>query len=881
MTQPNLEPGKARQALKQVLARLEVLPAPGAVAGRILTLALERDLDLRELARLIESEPSLALRVLKMAGSAAQTGAVARSGGVRTIDQALVVLGLQAVRGVAFSVAVRETLYAGLGQGEEAIRDLWRHSLAAACAAQLAAETAAPALAGAAFAAALVHDCGKLLMLSALPAEYPEILDEARRSGRELADLERAALGLDHTQAGKWLADKWSLPRGVAEAIWLHHLPPAAIQVAAEEPQLVLLAALGDAAARQVMVDRPAPGLDQTLAECAGALGLSGEAPAALLARVRAGLGARYAERAEVFDLESDPAAFYFAALQRANLRLADMSQASSAQSEALMRINRVLDTVSSFGPGLAAARDPEQVLAVLAEALGRGLGVQGVAVLGGAAAGRPAARASQAPTRPLDPEGNPAGLDPALAAVLADWAGGGPGLHSELSLSGGVCRAALRGAESALGEMAWLTGEAEPLPQELIGYRQLAKLAASALARIELVDRCQERAERLASAMRDIGAMNVKLMQSERLAAVGQLAAGAAHEINNPLAIVYARVQLMERREEDPKNKKGLRQIREQIERISSILTSLLDFARPAPPRFEAVDVNAVIERTLALISGGLAKRGIGVERRLAPGLPAIQADSRQLEQLFLNLFINAEHAMGSGGTLTLSTSAEPGGWVRASVRDTGAGIPPEHLARIFDPFFTTKEEGKGTGLGLSISYGIVSGHGGEIKAESEPGRFTEISVRLPADRSLAPAPPAAGTGDGKAPAAGRAERAVLVVDDEPHIRDILREALKAEGFAVATAENGEEALALLENRAFTLILLDIRMPRRDGLSFLRQARSRGRAEPVLVLTGMAGQDEVDEALALGAAGCVRKPFRIEELMARVRTLASGRDGP
>jgi signal transduction histidine kinase len=232
---------------------------------------------------------------------------------------------------------------------------------------------------------------------------------------------------------------------------------------------------------------------------------------------------------------------------------------------------------------------------------------------------------------------------------------------------------------------------------------------------------------------------MNVKLLQAERLAAVGQLAAGAAHEINNPLSIIYARAQLLEQKEDDPGRKKSLRQMLDQMERITAILTSLMDFARPARPAFAATDLAAVVERSLDLVAGGLERQGIELDLEVAPDLPLIRGDARQLEQVFLNLLINSEHAMEeSGGRLAVRLSrADAQGFAQVVLADTGCGIAPENLPRIFDPFFTTKEEGRGTGLGLSTSYGIIQGHSGEIRVASEPDRGTEVTILLP----LAPA--------------------------------------------------------------------------------------------------------------------------------------------
>jgi len=414
------------------------------------------------------------------------------------------------------------------------------------------------------------------------------------------------------------------------------------------------------------------------------------------------------------------------------------------------------------------------------------------------------------------------------------------------------------------------------PDPERDRALRLLADMAAQAVSRLSLLESCRDRAERLATALRSMQAVNLKLLQAERLAAVGQLAAGAAHEINNPLAIVYARTQLLELKESEPAKKKVFRQMLEQIERITHILTNLMDFARPASLRVEEVAPAVVLEKTLALVRSGLDKLGIDVDMDVAAGLPTIKADARQLEQVFLNLLINAEHAMeATGGRLSLTAAYDAGrDAVVIGVADTGVGIAPENLERIFDPFFTTKEEGKGTGLGLSTAYGIVTKHMGDIKVHSVLGAGARITVTLP--RDPAGAASGAGTFDQQAdePASGPS---VLVVDDEKHIRDILRESLESRGYSVVCAKNGDEGLALLGQRRFSLMILDVRMPVLGGLELLREAKGiAGFSTPVLVLTGMASPEEIDQAMALGAAACVRKPFQIESLLAEVARLAA-----
>jgi PAS domain S-box-containing protein len=225
---------------------------------------------------------------------------------------------------------------------------------------------------------------------------------------------------------------------------------------------------------------------------------------------------------------------------------------------------------------------------------------------------------------------------------------------------------------------------------------------------------------------------------QAEKLAALGTLAAGLAHELNNPIGIMSSRVELM-LLDADAQPLPGvvredLQVLHRNVQRVARIAQGLLSFARPSPGEQGPVDVNQVVEDTLLLVEKDLVKHGIALRRRLAPGLPPVRGDANGLQQVVLNLLTNARDALGRGGEVVLETSTVPErpGALRLLVRDNGPGIPPDVLPRIFDPFFTTK--GHGTGLGLSISHGIVRDHGGTLDVESAPGRGTTFVLTFPA---------------------------------------------------------------------------------------------------------------------------------------------------
>jgi two-component system, NtrC family, sensor kinase len=229
---------------------------------------------------------------------------------------------------------------------------------------------------------------------------------------------------------------------------------------------------------------------------------------------------------------------------------------------------------------------------------------------------------------------------------------------------------------------------------------------------------------------------MEDQLIQTEKLTSLGLLAAGVAHEVNTPLAVISNYTQMLARQmpPDDPRQK-TIDKIVKQTFRASEIVNNLLNFSRTGGAEWKHLDMNGLLDETLALVQHPLKTAKISVIRTLTPELPHVMGSANRLQQVFLNLFLNARDAMPNGGMLEVRTGANNGS-VEVEVTDTGIGIPMENVARIFDPFFTTKASGRGTGLGLSVSYGIIKEHAGKIDVRSTPGKGTSFRLEFPALR-------------------------------------------------------------------------------------------------------------------------------------------------
>lgn len=246
------------------------------------------------------------------------------------------------------------------------------------------------------------------------------------------------------------------------------------------------------------------------------------------------------------------------------------------------------------------------------------------------------------------------------------------------------------------------------------------------------LTNSFNEMSRKMAADIEQLKALNQQLIRTEKLAAVGTLAAGVAHEVNNPLASISSLVQILQTRAEDDETKEMLRLIETQISRITNVTKDMMEFARTRQPARAPLDINKTIKHSIRLATFDKAFQRLTLETEFDPTIPLINADANQLQQVFLNLLLNARDAMPEGGEISIKTHHDKNEII-IEIADTGIGIAPEHRPHIFDPFFTTKPAGKGTGLGLAVCYGIITAHGGRVEVNANNGRGTVFILRFP----------------------------------------------------------------------------------------------------------------------------------------------------
>jgi CheY-like chemotaxis protein len=370
----------------------------------------------------------------------------------------------------------------------------------------------------------------------------------------------------------------------------------------------------------------------------------------------------------------------------------------------------------------------------------------------------------------------------------------------------------------------------------------------------------------------------------------IGTLAGGIAHDFNNILMGIQGNVSLLlSQLDRESPIRANLEDIGRCVESGATLSARILGFAQGGKYQPAPADLNGLAQAGLEMFSR--TRKDLDIHAHYAPDLPTVEVDRAQIEQVLLNLFVNAGQAMPGGGRLLVETAElqldaqqaaaaglAPGHFVQLTVRDTGCGVDPSVRERIFEPFFTTKERGRGTGLGLASAYGIVRHHGGTITVESSPGEGASFTIVLPASgKPVAPAVVRHADADAEA---REGEGTVLLVDDEPMIATVGRGLLKHLGYQAFTASNGEEALAIFREHhgSIDAVLLDMVMPGLSGGKTFDRLREIDPGIGVLLTSGYSIDSEASEILSRGCDEFIQKPYNLSDFKRKLRRVVQRR---
>ena len=732
-----------------ILHHLDQLPTLPAVAARLLELTGSNDSCAQDVIEIVESDPSLTAAVLRLVRRA-DLGVIDRT---MTVHRAVVLLGFTVIRNLVLSIYVFDTLSQREKSASVHREGIRKHSLAVACVADmLAGHIGPPMVAGEAFVCGLLHDIGKIALDACLPKSYLRVIERVDRERACICDVEQELFGLDHTVAGRRLAARWKLSDPILECIWLHHQSANALVDSVAHPQLVRTVHLADSLVRMHGIGYSGYPIINDVDELLTELGLGEEVPVEVMARLP--------ERIKPFidiqnpqDSSTDPCSWQ--SLTNVNRQLGQINTKLRERNRNLELRSEIFETLHRCTNRRSREDGIGDVCAAAAEAIRAMVDAQCAVAFAGD------------PSQPFVHGGVSNNSDPQVVLIpqpLVDVIDLGSPLEVEGLLEG-----------ASVGQLAPASEHCEPIWQQCVPKASEGRLWMLPIAcepgwiSAVLFNGCDDSVRRFLSARVECEAltssvrlalssantrvaserMNQELLDSNRrvraaqqsrvrthsIAMIAEMASGAAHEMNNPLAVISGRAQLMLAQYEDPELARSLRIIVEQTQRASGIVNDLMGFAKPAPPQslvqtlYDMLDMLCQHWRTTFKLTEHQLMLSVNDPR------VTVYADLDQLREILTALVTNAVEAT-SGETTRLqvnSPSSLSDETVRIVIRDNGVGMTRDVLEHALDPLFSSRPAGRGRGLGLSRAYRLAEINGGRLWLESTPGQGTTVTLELP----------------------------------------------------------------------------------------------------------------------------------------------------
>ncbi len=747
--QPN---GDKAKRVELIIAQLDSLPTLPAVAARLLQITSDSKTSAKQVIELVQSDPSLTAKILSLVRRA-HSGVHAQA---VTIDKAVVLMGFDAVRNAVLSIKVFEAF--GPHMQEEATSfdrpEFWKHSLAVACASRLIARELGGGIdAEEAFVCGLLHDLGKVALDTCLPKSFDRVVRTAENQRTCITDVERRLLDIDHTVVGRRLGERWSLPDSIVQCMWLHHNGPEALPEGISQGPLIRLVHLADMIVRHQRIGYSGTWVgDENPPLLAESIGLGKEQ----YDNVIRALPDELERRASIIGLEAlSSKELYARALADANEELSRVNASLKASNRRLQTRSHYFQALSYLAENLSphdpiarvcihaghCAAQAMKAEAVLAFARQAEAGYVEVALV------HSAEELEQ--TEVISPQN-----DPLLTGELDE-------VTVESTLGGAWIIPAAPQAQALVDRYAsqlgtgpywllpivrdrhWVGGVVFSASARLVAARrseteELASLSSAVglmMTNVLIRQAAARLSEDLAEANRRLQQVQAQLLRTRSLSMIAEMAAGAAHELNNPLAVITGRAQLLRDRAEDEENRRVLTLISDEAHRCSSIVSELMDFARPPSAKPQAVPLATLLQRVRA----SWASKTWLTEDRFTLGLsdvgPTVWADPAQLEQVLDEVIQNAVQAMSEEtGRLSINCRADQSDErVVLTVEDNGRGMSPEVLSKAFDPFFSHRPAGRYRGLGLARAARLIEANHGRLRLESTPDQGTTAILELP----------------------------------------------------------------------------------------------------------------------------------------------------
>jgi len=733
----------ASQQVELAILQLDSLSTLPSVAATFLPQFLQSHFSPSDLDEIIESDPALTAKILTLISQQALDSSAKLS-----IRQMLDKLPAHLVRDALLSIRVAgifDADYSPENYRFSPRKQLALHNLAVACCAKNIAEITSPQInAQLAYSAGLLHDIGKLALDQAMPKSFSRILEEAKSQNASTCTIEQKYLGLDHTILGKRLAQKWHLPDQITLAIWLHHSDTTAIAQTMPEARIAQIVQLADTIARQCSIGQSGsydvPDLPDAIVK---SLAINSEQ----LQKIRRNLPDQVMQKSKLLGLESPAAAAaYGDAVQTAIRQLARDNTKLSLEERQLQtdagHFNFTIDFLTSIGSTaspidiaenfavrwqkfyqtgmvclyLAPPANPQKLQAVIVENLSQSRMVY----LNAPADSPPIPEAIISKFAILD------------AHDCIDW------LFEQLDVdfdSNHTKLAPLLSNGKAIGAIAFelrYPGDTELFYEKL---RTTTSVAGAVLdAALASADR-QRFAEQLVALLGQLRTAQQQLASTSSLNALAEMAAGAAHELNNPLSVISGRAQLLAKTETDAEKKQILKQIQENASEISQIIDALMSFAKPPQPRPTSTSIKQILAEAAQLTAQKQNIEQIDVQTNIAEACKNVFVDSAQIASAIANIFSNSLESYPSGrGPIKFTAGPhETGDLVKVVISDLGCGMDAETLQKATQPFFSAKPAGRKRGMGLAHTQRTIQSNGGSLNITSQPGSGTTVTILLP----------------------------------------------------------------------------------------------------------------------------------------------------
>lgn len=742
--------------IELILQQLNTLPTLPSVAARLLQITVKSNTQANEVVRLIESDSSLASRIIAMASSAS-TGL---SRHTVSLSKAVVLLGFNAVRNAVLSIKVFEAMGKDKSSDDaDGVFDrigFWKHNLAVACAAKMLIKHIDNRIdPEEAFVCGLLHDIGKLALVTCLPKSYQRVVSLTESSLGNIAEVEQKVLGIDHTVAGKRLTEKWQLPSAITETVWLHHQWVQGLPDIIKNHSLIQTVHLADILAREQRIGFSG---NHYFPDSASSVARELGCPPDAVNQVSRQLREVIKERATLLGLdEIAPEELYLEALGEANSELGQLNERLGQQNRILQLRSDYFDLLGNLADSVRTSQNVVEVCGLVAElwqnhiqcsrcavyAMDQNASIiEGVVKLETDSPGTmflvdrsedPASQMHDLSSQEMSREFNMSTIGQSHYWFFEQVA--------PMFEMGATLTLPLRTGDELIGGIIWQ--DDKDRSHYLDQFKEIQAFTASvamALRQAQIHQQQNKLCEQMAQSNELLHQTQRELLQKRNLAAVGEMAGGAAHEINNPLAVIVGRSQLLASSETDPERKKILEKISQQGQLITDIISELMEFAKPSRPNSSVMTVQEIITQACANYKKSSSLENITIEAAIPQDLPDVYVDGPQISFALAELILNAAESYQENGDskgdnkITISVSFdELDNEVAIDIIDKGCGMDEQTLVKAMDPFFSHQRAGRKRGLGLSRSLRHIEDNGGSLRLNSREGKGTTAVVKLP----------------------------------------------------------------------------------------------------------------------------------------------------